>query len=84
MEAGHLASIEAPQGLTDLERHQRGERLDQSDVSARAKVRTGRPAVALPSVLQTPRLTITISVHNDVGVPAGTLRQAEEEAPEAF
>jgi len=27
---------------------------------------------------------ITISVHNDVGVPAGTLRQANEEAPEVF
>jgi hypothetical protein len=28
--------------------------------------------------------TITISVHNDAGVPAGTLRHAEEEAQEVF
>ena len=34
--------------------------------------------------LANPRLTITISVHNDAGVPAGTLRQAEEEAQEVF
>ena len=86
-EAGHLGSIEAPHGLTDLERHQRGKRPDQRDVSARAKVRTGRPAVALPSVFpepSNPHLTITISVHNDAGVPAGTRRQAEEEAQEVF
>ena len=31
-----------------------------------------------------PQLTITISVHNDARVPAGTLRQAEEEAQEVF
>ena len=34
--------------------------------------------------LPNPHLTITISVYNDAGVPAGTLRQAEEEAQEVF
>ena len=34
--------------------------------------------------LPNPHLTITITVHNDAGVPAGTLRQAEEEAQQVF
>jgi len=34
--------------------------------------------------LPNPQLTITISLHNDAGVPAGTLRQAEKEAQEVF
>jgi hypothetical protein len=34
--------------------------------------------------LPNPHVTITISVHNDAGMPAGTLHQAEEEAREVF
>lgn len=34
--------------------------------------------------LPNPQLTIAISVHNEARVPAGTRRQAEEEAQETF
>jgi hypothetical protein len=41
-------------------------------------------SIVCPKSLPNPHLTITISVHNDAGVPAGTLRQAEEAAHEVF
>src|SRR5258708_29806236 len=57
--------------------------------SLRVGLRLGLALLLLHSIvcsksLPKPHLTITISLHNDAGVHAGTLRQAEKEAQEVF